>query len=193
MRLHDSCAVGLGVALLAVVLPIRQAPADPDWPVPTDSRIEFVGTNLFSTAEGVFHRWRIVEASVQPSRPSESFVEVEVDVASLDTGIERRDDHLRTDDFFDVARFPTARVLVHEVRVTSENVYRARFDIRIRDVEKSFESEFELVRTSPPTVAGQLTLKRMDFGIGSAPSRWNPTSVDDEVLVRFNTVLEARP
>ncbi len=25
------------------------------------------------------------------------------------------------------------------------------------------------------------------------PSRWNPTSMDDEVLVRLNTVLEARP
>ncbi len=185
--------IGLGIALLPVVLPISPAPAEPDWVVPAGSRIEFVGTNLFSTAEGVFHRWRIVEASVQPSRPSESFVEVEVDVASLDTGIERRDDHLRTDDFFDVARFPTARVRVHEVRAANEKVYRARFDIRIRDVEKSFESEFELVRASPPTVAGQLTLKRTDFGIGSAPSRWNPMSVDDEVLVRFDAVLEAEP
>ena len=187
--------IRLGIALLAVVVvPLAgQALADRDWVVPAESRIEFVGTNFFSTAQGVFHRWRIVEGSVQPSRPSESFIKVEVDVASLDTGIQRRDDHLRTDDFFDVARFPTARVLVHQVRATRENVYRARFDIRIRDVEKSFEAEFELVRASPPTVAGQLNLKRTDFGVGSAPSRWNPMSVDDEVLVRFHVVLEAAP
>jgi polyisoprenoid-binding protein YceI len=185
--------IGFGVALLALVLPTGLAPADTPWLVPADSRIEFVGTNLFSTAEGVFHRWRIVDASVQPARPSESSVTVEVQVASLDTGIERRDDHLRTDDFFDAARFPTARVRVHDVRATNENFYRARFDIRIRDVEKSLDGEFELVRASPPTVAGQLTLKRTDFGVGSAPSRWNPMSVDDEVLVRFNAVLEAGP
>jgi len=33
-------------------------------------------------------------------------VKVAIDVGSIDTGVDKRDDHLRSGDFFDVAQFP---------------------------------------------------------------------------------------
>lgn len=41
-----------------------------------------------------------------PTDAARSFVEVEIDAASLFTGVERRDNHLKSPDFLDVERFP---------------------------------------------------------------------------------------
>jgi polyisoprenoid-binding protein YceI len=45
--------------------------------------------------------------SFDPSKIAESSVEVEIDVASLSTGVERRDDDLRSSNYFDVEKYPT--------------------------------------------------------------------------------------
>jgi polyisoprenoid-binding protein YceI len=158
--------------------------------------ITFEASNLMSTAHGEFHRWRIIRAEIDPADPSRGVVEVEVDVASVDTGIERRDDHLRTADFFDVETFPTARVRVHDTVRDGESErgnprYRAFFDVRIRDVERTLDCQFELVQSSPPTVEGALTLNRVDFGVGDPPSWWNPGSIEEEIPVRFTATFPA--
>jgi hypothetical protein len=75
---------------------------------------------------------------------------VEVDVASLETGIERRDNHLRTADFFDVERFPTAhsararRRAEREERARQTPRYRAKFDFDIHGVKKTLDGDFEV-------------------------------------------------
>lgn len=53
----------------------------------------------FLTLSGTIH--------VDGAAVENSSVEVEVDVASIDTGVKQRDDHLRSGDFLDVERFPT--------------------------------------------------------------------------------------
>jgi polyisoprenoid-binding protein YceI len=157
----------------------------------TPGTITFVAKNLMSTADGTFHAWRIVEAAIDSADPASGVVEVEVDVASVDTGIERRDDHLRAADFFEVEKFPTASVRVHRAISDGESErghprYRAKFDIRIRDVEKTLDGSFELVSVSPPTVEGELTLNRVDFGVGDPHTWWNPASITEEIPIRFS-------
>ncbi len=53
----------------------------------------------FSSYEGKF--------DYVPGRPEQWNVEVSIDMKSVDTGNEDRDDHLRGEDFFEVAKFPT--------------------------------------------------------------------------------------
>jgi polyisoprenoid-binding protein YceI len=160
--------------------------------------ITFEAENTFSTAHGRFRKWRVVRAEVDPAAPKQGVVEVEVDVASLETGIERRDNHLRTADFFDVEKFPTARVRVHdaEPRGKSERGharYRAKFDFEIHGVKKTLDGEFEVTQASPPIVEGGLTLNRVDFGIGEPYTWYIPGSIVEEVSVRFRATLPAQP
>ncbi len=186
-------ARGLAAALAALCLLgsawAGRALAEPDA-TPPGSSIRFVGRNLIATADGHFHRWRYTRVEVDPARPAAGVVEVEVDVASLDTGIARRDDHLRSADFFDVERFPVARVRIRNARRDGETGdgqprYAADFELTIRDVTRTLEGTFEVLSTSPARVRGELVLDRVDFGVGAAPSRWNPLAVRREVPVRF--------
>jgi len=154
--------------------------------------IAFVARNGLVEANGTFHDWRVTRAEVDREDPSAGVVEVEIDLASIDTGIGMRDDHLRSADFFEVERWPVARVRVHDARTadTSEAGhprYTARFDLRIRDVEKTVDGSFELIDASH--VEGELTIDRTDWGVGSPRSRWNPLSVHDEVVIHYRAEL----
>jgi len=151
--------------------------------------IKFVGENVVATANGEFKKWRIADAKVDAADPAASFVEIEIDVASLDTDNQKRDDHLRNPDFFEVTRWPTARVRVHDVKKRDGDGYDAKFDVTIRDVEKSVDGTFAIVSKEPPTVEGKLILDRMDFGVGQPHNPINPMSIKQEIPITFRAVL----
>lgn len=181
--------------LLLVPLLAGLVAASPQAPPETTSpsgAITFLARNTFVEADGSFHRWRVTKAEVDRAEPAASFIELEIDVASIDTGIERRDQHLRSEDFFEVETWPHATVRVHDARPDGQSErgnprYAAKFDIRIRDVEKTLAGSFELIDDA--RVEGSLTLDRTDFAVGSPRSRWNPLSVHDEVVVRYTATL----
>jgi polyisoprenoid-binding protein YceI len=178
---------------LALVFAVAVGAATAGEVAPPGS-IEFSAENSFSTAHGKFAKWRVVRAEIDPAAPRQGVVEVEVDVASLDTGIERRDKHLRTADFFDVEKFPTARVRVHDAEPNGKNGrgnprYRAKFDLEIHGVKKTLDGEFEVTQTSPPAVEGSLTLNRLDFGVGDPYTWYIPGSIVEEVPVHFRATL----
>jgi polyisoprenoid-binding protein YceI len=178
----------LALALLFAATALSAGEAAPS------GSITFEAKNTFSTAHGKFGKWRVVRAEIDPAAPRQGVVEVEVDVASLDTGIERRDHHLRTADFFDVEKFPTARVRVHDAEPNGKSErgnprYRAKFDLEIHGVKKTLDGEFEVTQASPATVEGGLTLNRVDFAIGDPYTWYIPGSIVEEVLVRFRATL----
>lgn len=186
--------VMLGLSLSLALAAAAKEPGAGEGAPP--GSITFEASNPMSTAHGEFHRWQIVRAEIDRTDPSRGVVDVEVDIASVDTGIERRDDHLRTADFFDVEKFPTARVRVHDVMRDGQSErgnprYRAKFDVKIRDVEKTLDGEFELAQSSPPAVEGSLTLNRVDFGVGDPSSWWNPASIEEVIPVRFTATFPA--
>jgi len=157
-------------------------------------QIEFVGRNAFATADGTFHTWRVVERSIDVDDPRESWAVVEIDLASVDTGIERRDDHLRDPDFFEVENWPTARVRAHSLEPIGTDEegrprFSARFDVDLHGVEQTLDGEVVLVESDPATFEGTLVVDRTRFGVGPEPSRWNPMSIDAAIPVRFRVAF----
>ena len=77
------------------------------WKVdPAHSSAEFAVRHMMvSTVKGSF---KTLSGSIRydESDPEKSRIEAEIDAASIDTGVADRDTHLRSADFFDVARFP---------------------------------------------------------------------------------------
>ena len=156
--------------------------------------LEFVATNLVSTAKGRFHEWSVVDSAVDIAALEDAFVVVTVVLASLDTGNDRRDEHLRNPDFFDVEKFPTATVRVHspkriEVEASEKPHYVAQFDLDLHGVKKTVEGEIVLLGTSPVAFEGNVLIDRLDFEVGEKPSFWNPMAPKAEIAVRFHVEL----
>src|SRR5947208_16460132 len=84
------------------------------------STVEFVGRHLgFAKVRGRFTKFacQIEIAEV----PEESSVEVEINVASVDSADQRRDDHIRIHDFFDLENHPRITVKMTGVRGAADS------------------------------------------------------------------------
>jgi polyisoprenoid-binding protein YceI len=81
---------------------------------PEASEITFRATSRLMNAEGHFGRFS-GDVVADPAGPTGAQISLTIDAASLDTGIEMRDKHLRSADFFDIERFPT--IAFQSVRV----------------------------------------------------------------------------
>src|SRR6185295_3093946 len=74
---------------------------------PDASELTFLGTSVLANAHGKFSRFG-GEIVADPAQLSTARVKLAVETASLDTGIKKRDTHLRSEEFLSSDRFPTA-------------------------------------------------------------------------------------
>jgi polyisoprenoid-binding protein YceI len=138
---------------------------------------------------GCFARWRITEAVVDEANPSRSLATVEIDLASLDTGIEERDRHLRSEKFFDVARFPVARATVSDPHFEDPDHFTVDVRLDLHGVTRKVPMSFHVVDRPGRRIAGQITLGRVDFGIGPKLGWSNPMNIQNDVDVRVEVVV----
>ena len=85
-----------------------ELPASGRWQIdPGHTEAAFIGRHFMLTkVRGRFTG--VTGTIVVADEPGESTVEVTIDMASVESGSQARDDHLRSADFFDTARHPTA-------------------------------------------------------------------------------------
>ena len=90
------------------ILAGTELPAPGRWQIdPGHSEVAFIGRHFMLTK--VRGRFTGVTGAITVAEdPAESTVEVTIDMASVESGSQARDDHLRSPDFFDVTRHPTA-------------------------------------------------------------------------------------
>ena len=189
--------IALAIVLGSVLAVMPIVAEDTEPAVAPPGMLKFVGKNLIMKAKGTFHDWRVVESSVDLDALGEAFAVVEVQLASLDTGIEGRDDHLRNPDFFEVDTYPVAIVRVHspepipdETNETEEQPrFAVQFDVNLHGVEKTVGGEIVLINADPIVIEGELVIDRMEFGVGPEPGFWSPMVPKAEIPVRFRVEL----
>lgn len=126
---------------------------------------------MVSTVRGQFKSYSGTVA-LDASDFTKSRFEGEVDVASIDTGVADRDNHLRTNDFFDAPNHPKITFKSTEIKAKGEGEYVVTGDLTIRGVTKPVSLDVEFHGTSKnlqgQTVAGLTasgTINRKDFGV----------------------------
>jgi polyisoprenoid-binding protein YceI len=130
---------------------------------------------------------------VTAADPLQSTVTATVQMASIDTGDEGRDGHLRTNDFFDVEQFPTMTFASTAITGSGSD-YEVTGDLTIRGVTKpvTFDLEFGGVEKDPwgNTRAGFTltgTINRKDFGMAyNAALETGGILVGDKVTIELD-------
>ena len=69
-----------------------------------------------------------------PANPAASYVEAEIDAKTVSTGVDQRDNHLRSADFLEVEKFPTITYKSTKIEVTGENEGKITGDLTIHGV-----------------------------------------------------------
>jgi polyisoprenoid-binding protein YceI len=124
--------------------------------------------------------------------PEDSWAELDIDAASIDTGVEQRDEHLRSADFLDVENHPRITFRSAQVKVTGEDKLRVTGDLTIRGFTRpvSLDVTYEGVSPDPWggtragfTISGEL--RREDWDM-----TWNLPLEGGGVLVSKTVQLE---
>ncbi len=162
----------------------------------THSSINFsVRHMVFAKVRGRFGEWSGA-VRLDPNDLTRSSVEVEVQSASIDTGVKDRDNHLRSPDFFDVERFPALRFKSTKVEQTSAERYRLHGELTIRDITREVVLDVEHGgRAKDPwgntraAFTASTSVNRNDFGL-----TWNQLLETGGVLVgeRIDIELEVQ-
>jgi polyisoprenoid-binding protein YceI len=121
----------------------------------------------------VVGQFRDFEGSINIDRanPAKSNVEFTIQAKSIDTGSERRDNHLRGADFFDVEKFPTITFKSTAVAAKSKNSFDVTGDLTMHGVTKrvtlpvTFLGFMKHPRGEKGGFEIETTLDRKDYGI----------------------------
>jgi polyisoprenoid-binding protein YceI len=102
---------------------------------------------VISTVKGKFNVLRGT-LNLDRANLANSWIEAEVDAASIDTGEANRDNHLRSPDFFDAEKYPTITFKSTKVEPAGNNEYKVTGDLTMHGVTKpvvfSVESSDEI-------------------------------------------------
>lgn len=121
---------------------------------------------------------------------TKSSVSVTIPVDSLRTDLPKFDEHLRSGDFFDLARFPAATFKSTKVEKAGDNKLKVTGDLTIHGVTKSTVLDVTVNKIGDHPMAKKpaagfdavTTVKRSDFGMGN----YVP-NVSDDVKIHITT------
>jgi polyisoprenoid-binding protein YceI len=139
---------------------------------PTHTRLGFVARHAMVTkVRGSFEEFE-GKAQLDFEDPTKSTAEVTFQIASVSTGQKQRDDHLRTNDFFDAPTYPTASFVSTSVVKNSDDEYAMTGDLTIKDVTRPITITWEPTGTAKDPFGntrvgfeGKAVINRKDWGI----------------------------
>jgi polyisoprenoid-binding protein YceI len=142
----------------------------------------------FNTVEGQF--------MFDAAKPANSSLNIKVPISSLDTGVQKFDEHLWGADFFDAAKFPEATFKSTKVTEVSKGKLKLLGNLTIHGVTKPVEFNVSvnnigmhpMRKTAAAGFDATAKIKRSDFGLGA----YVPNVGDDVTLQITMEALEAK-
>jgi len=156
--------------------------------VPDRSTIAFKINNMWGVVP-VKGRFTEFTGDGQLTAKGAVFGRVDIRVASLHTGIGRRDRHLLSEDFFDAARFPEISVVVTGLQPTTGKAadLRASFTIKGTTAEVPLPVTITELGDGSIRIAGETKIDRFKFGVD-----WNMAGVMSETATVTAEAVFAR-
>jgi polyisoprenoid-binding protein YceI len=151
----------------------------------THSEIGFTARHMvFAKVRGQFKTWT-GKLEYDANDPTRSKIEAEIEVASIDTREPKRDEHLRSADFFDAEKFPKLSFTSKRIDAAGTGAYRVTGDLTIHGTTREVTLEATVGGTGKDPWGNQRlgfslegSINRSDFGL-----RWNQVLETGGVLV----------
>jgi polyisoprenoid-binding protein YceI len=157
------------------------------------SSLEFFFTQAGAQNKAHFGRFPVT-FDFAPENPANAHLDVVVEMTSLDSGDQERDDTLKSPDLFATAKYPQAHYLATQV-VRTATGYEAVGKLTLRGVTRDLRVPFTF-RTATENgaavgyMSGKTSIKRLDYGVGQGD--WKATDqVGNDVGVSFALRLTA--
>ena len=178
----------------AVLIPILACAQGSEWQIdPAHTNVAFTVRHLgISNVHGHFTKLTGT-AIIDDNDITKSSVNVSIDTASIDTGVQMRDNDLRSPNYFDAQKFPSITFKSTSVSKAGEGKLNVVGDLTIHGVTKqvtlNLDGPSAPVKMGPNMRRGLsaiTTINRKDFGVGSAPSS---AAVGEQIKIDIDAEL----
>ena len=137
---------------------------------PTDaqSSVMFKIKNFGITVDGSFTG---LSGAIQfdPNQLSSSKFEVTVNTASIDTGIELRNKHLKKEDYFDVKTYPQMKFISTKIESGAGEKFTITGKLTIKKITKEIKFDFTASKNATGyKFEGEFPLNRRDYNVGDS-------------------------
>lgn len=167
------------------------------WAIdPAGSAIEFSFSQYGQTVTGRFESWE-GDIDFDPDSPETGSALIRIDPASIRTGSADRDGQARGQDWLAAEAYPAISFTSRSFRALGEGRFEASGTLELRGMTREVAFPFSLdIRKTPEgetaLMTGELTLSRLDFGVGQG--NWQSTeAIGDPVQIVLKVKATARP
>ncbi len=179
------------LSIFAFLLLVNTVFAQTKWTTdPAHSFVSFSVKHLgISFVNGSFKKFEGTYTAEKPDL-SDAKINFSIDASSINTGVDQRDGHLKTDDFFNAEKYSTLKFESVSFKKIKGNVYELTGNLTIRDVTKlvTFKVIYGGVTKDPwgNTRSGftaTTTINRFDYNL-----KYDPTglAVANQVAISLN-------
>ena len=153
------------------------------------SKLTFSVTHMgISDVDGLFIKFK-ASAIANKTDFSDAVFELSVEVPSINTQVEMRDNHLRSADFFEVEKYPSMTFKSTSITKVSKDRYKLNGNLTLRGITKPVIMDLWYrgtnvdAKTNKSTAGFQLTgiIKRSDFNVGP---KFTAPMLSDEVKIK---------
>jgi polyisoprenoid-binding protein YceI len=147
---------------------------------PTTASVKFYIKNAGVTVDGSLSGLR-ASVNFDPNNLAASNITASVAVSTIKTGIEKRDEHLKTNDYFGASKYP--RITMKSVSFTKKDAthFNGKFNLTIRNKTKQVNVPFTFTESGGKgKFVGSFNIDRLDYGVGE--SSW---VLGDDVKVKI--------
>jgi len=171
---------GIIILFIIVFLSSGSAQAAKQWQLNVkESYIRFKAYSFLANADGFFESFSI--ANFNDGNTTGKII---IKTASINTDINKRDNHLRGPDFFEVEKFPVASA---EILKYNPKEKKAVIKLTIKNKSRQFTSKILVYKSKKQvTLSGAIALNRKDYGL-NYKSIFNP--IENKVEIIFRLVL----
>ena len=179
-------------AALAIGVPVA-APADTYVIDKDHTGVTFQIRHLFTKVNGRFDTFE-GKVDFDPTKPEQTKVEGTIETKSINTNVEKRDDHLRSDAFFDVEKYPTITFASTKVTDVDAKALSGKLhgNLTVRGVEKPVVLDVQFLGQGKDPWGNEKAgftattkINRKDFGLN-----WNETVETGGLLVGDEVEIE---
>lgn len=184
----------------ASALPVPGVPQISKWELdPENSSVEFVCKHVLTNVRGMFQQ-PSGTVMLDEATPANSKISATINVKSISTGVEERDTHLKSPDFFDVAKYPVITFVSTSFSKSSATSYSATGNLTMHGVTKPVT----LAVTAPPPfnhagtirrgIEATTSVNRKDFGLRwEFPGEGPGVAVGDNIKITIDAELVLQP
>lgn len=183
----------LFMPVLLAFMPASEPVEVPKWNVDkVHSTVSFKINHFFTPVTGRFSEFDI-DFVFDPNDLAGSKVKVVIKVNSVNTGNEKRDNDLRSDNFFGSKTYPEMIYESEKIERTDENEYMMHGKLTIKETTKDVAIPFTVLGTMDHprrkgveimSVKSELKINRNEYGVGTGD--WIRTNVvGDEITIQI--------